>query len=209
MMNTCFIFGAGSLRDGDLRFEKKAGDMLIAADAGYIPLMTDGITPDLIIGDFDSAAKPDFAGEVITLPVVKDDTDVGFAVKEGFRRGYASFVIFGGLGGKRLSHTLANIQLLSYVRSRGGNAELVCGGTRVFIIDGVVAFGPEQRGSLSLFALSDAAEVSIAGTDYDGERIALSRSFPLGVSNSFSGAGGRVEVLSGEVLAVVEEDVPH
>ena len=139
-MKTCFIVGAGSICDGDLRFEKAAGDLLIAADAGYIALISAGMTPDLIIGDFDSAAKPDFAGEVITLPVVKDDTDVGFAVKEGFRRGYTSFVILGGLGGKRLSHTLANIQLLSYVRSRGGRAELVCGGTRVFIIDGEFTF---------------------------------------------------------------------
>ena len=203
-MKTCFIVGAGSICDGDLRFEKAAGDLLIAADAGYIALLSAGMTPDLIIGDFDSAAKPDFAGEVITLPVVKDDTDVGFAGKEGFRRGYTSFVILGGLGGKRLSHTLANIQLLSYVRSRGGRAELVCGGTRVFIIDGEFTFGPERRGSLSLFAVSESAEVSVTGTNYDGERLTLSRSFPLGVSNSFTGASGRVRVLSGEVLAVIE-----
>ena len=194
-MKTCFIVGAGSLREGDL---------LIASDSGYIPLLAAGITPDLIIGDFDSAAKPDFSGEVITLPVVKDDTDVGFAVKEGFRRGYCNFVIIGGLGGSRLSHTLANIQLLSYVRSRGGKAELVRGGTRAFIIDGGYAFGAEERGSLSLFALSESAEVRIAGTLYDGENITLTRSFPLGVSNAFGGAAGRVEVRSGEVLAVVE-----
>lgn len=205
-MKTCFIVGAGSLCEGDLSFERAEGDLLIAADAGYIPLFAAGITPDIIIGDFDSAAKPDFAGGIITLPVVKDDTDVGFAVKEGFRRGYERFVILGGLGGKRLSHTLANIQLLSYVRSRGGNAELVCGGTRAFIVDGAFAFGAEKRGSLSLFALSETAEVGVAGTLYDGESITLSRAFPLGVSNAFSGVGGRVEVRSGEVLAVVEED---
>ena len=204
-MKTCFIVGAGSLCDGDLRFEKAAGDLLIAADAGYIPLFAAGMTPDLIIGDFDSAMKPDSAGEVITLPVVKDDTDVGFAIKEGFRRGYKSFVILGGLGGKRLSHTLANIQLLSYVRSRGGNAELIRGGTRAFIIDGEFVFGAARRGSLSLFALSESAEVSVTGTLYDGEKITLSRSFPLGVSNAFTGAPGRVGVLSGEVLAVTEE----
>lgn len=204
-MKTCFIIGAGSLCEGDLRFEKAEGDLLIAADAGYIPLFAAGIMPDLITGDFDSAAKPDFDGEVITLPVVKDDTDVGFAVKEGFRRGYADFVIIGGLGGERLSHTLANIQLLSYVRSRGGRAELVRGGTRAFLIDGGFAFGAERRGSLSLFALSESVEVRITGTLYDGETITLTRSFPLGVSNAFGGAEGRVEVRSGEVLAVTEE----
>lgn len=204
-MKTCFIVGAGSLCEGDLRFEKAKDDLLIAADAGYIPLFDAGITPDIIIGDFDSAAKPELAGEIITLPVAKDDTDVGFAVKEGFRRGYADFVIIGGLGGKRLSHTLANIQLLSYVRSRGGRAELVCGGTRAFIIDGEFAFGAERSGSLSLFALSESADVRITGTLYDGETVTLTRSFPLGVSNAFGGGPGRVTVRSGEVLAVTEE----
>lgn len=203
-MKTCFIVGAGSLCEGDLSFERAEGDLLIAADAGYIPLFAAGIVPDVIVGDFDSAAKPDFDGEIITLPVVKDDTDVGFALKEGLRRGYESFVVLGGLGGERVSHSLANIQLLSYVRSRGGNAVLKRGGTRVFIIDGAYEFGAGETGSISLFALSDGAEVGIFGTKYDGESVSLSRSFPLGVSNAFAGTGGRVEVRSGEVLTVVE-----
>ena len=202
-MKTCFIVGAGSLREGDLRFEKAEGDLLIAADAGYIPLFAAGITPDLIIGDFDSAEKPDFDGEVVTLPVVKDDTDVGFAVKEGFRRGYDNFVILGGLGGERTSHSLANIQLLSHIRSRGGNGVLKSGGTRVFIIDGAFEFDAGETGSLSLFALSESAEVNVSGTLYDGNVI-LSRSFPLGVSNAFAGTRGRVEVRRGEALAVIE-----
>ncbi|MBQ9558249.1 MAG: thiamine diphosphokinase [Clostridia bacterium] len=203
-MKTCFIIGAGSLAEGDLAFKKGAEDILIAADAGYIPLFAAGITPDLIVGDFDSAAKPDFSGDIITLPVVKDDTDVGFALKEGLRRGYESFVVLGGLGGERISHSLANIQLLSYVRSRGGNAVLKRGGTRVFIIDGAFEFGAAEAGSISLFALSDSAEVSLRGTKYDGGTIMLSRAFPLGVSNAFSGTGGRIEVRSGEVAAVTE-----
>ena len=203
-MKTCFIIGAGGVEEGDLAFEISGTDLVIAADAGYIPLFAAGIVPDVIVGDFDSAAKPDFGGEIITLPVVKDDTDVGFAVKEGFRRGYDSFVILGGLGGERVSHSLANIQLLSFVRSRGGNAVLKRGGTRVFIIDGRFDFGADARGSLSLFALSESAEVSISGTKYDAESVCLTRSFPLGVSNAFTGAPGRVSVLDGEVLAVVE-----
>ena len=203
-MKTCFIVGAGDLAEGDLAFEKAAGDLVIAADAGYIPLFAAGKRPDVIVGDFDSAAKPDFDGEIITLPVVKDDTDVGFALKEGLRRGYASFVILGGLGGERVSHSLANIQLLSYARSHGGSAVLKRGGTRVFIIDGAFEFGADEAGSLSLFALSDSAEVAVSGTKYDSESVTLSRAFPLGVSNAFAGTGGRVAVRSGEVLAVTE-----
>ncbi len=204
-MKTCFIVGAGSLAEGDLAFEKGADGLVIAADAGYVPLFAAGIVPDVLVGDFDSAAKPDFDGEIITLPVVKDDTDVGFALKEGLRRGYENFVVLGGLSGERVSHSLANIQLLSYVRSRGGRAVLKRGGTRVFIIDGAFEFGAGETGSISLFALSERAEVGIRGTKYDGESVSLSRSFPLGVSNAFAGTGGRIEVLSGEVLAVTEQ----
>ena len=34
------------------------GDLVIAADAGYLWLTESGITPDLVIGDFDSASPP-------------------------------------------------------------------------------------------------------------------------------------------------------
>ena len=205
-MSICYIVGAGSLSSADLPAERAPEDLLIAADAGYRALQAAGIKPDLIIGDFDS--MPPVAGEnVITLPVEKDDTDVGYAVKEGLRRGFRRFVICGGLGGKRLSHTLANLQLLSFIRQQGGRGELVWGGIRAFLVANETrAFPAEQRGIVSLFALQGPAVVTLTGLHYPLTRGTLQPGFPLGVSNHFTGTPATVTVHSGVVLAVLEEE---
>ena len=57
--------------------------------------------------------------------------------------------------------------------------------------------------SLSLFALSERCEgVAISGAKYSGEGFELSPSFPLGVSNEFTGREAHVSVRKG-TLAVV------
>ncbi|NLG03515.1 MAG: thiamine diphosphokinase, partial [Clostridia bacterium] len=48
----CYIVGAGDF-DRD-RFTPSPGDYIIAADGGYRHLSDAGISPDLVLGDFDS-----------------------------------------------------------------------------------------------------------------------------------------------------------
>ena len=77
--NTCYIVGAASL-DG-VRLSPRAGDYVIAADGGYRSLKARGIEPDFVMGDFDSLGyRPDHPN-VETHPVMKDDTDLGLAVR--------------------------------------------------------------------------------------------------------------------------------
>ena len=78
-----------------------ADDLVIAADAGYLNLQKAGIKPDVIIGDFDSAKKPETDAQVEAFPVLKDDTDTMLAIRYGFRSGYNRFEIYGGIGGER------------------------------------------------------------------------------------------------------------
>ena len=77
--NICYIVGAASL-DG-VRLSPRAGDYVIAADGGYRSLKARGIEPDFVMGDFDSLGyRPDHPN-VETHPVMKDDTDLGLAVR--------------------------------------------------------------------------------------------------------------------------------
>ncbi len=203
---TCIIVGAGTIQPEDLPVKKKPGDFLMAADAGYMALLSAGQVPDLLIGDFDSMKQPEFAGETILLPVEKDDTDTMFCVKEGLARGFTSFVLYGALGGSRISHTIANLQLLSYVKQSGGNAVLAAGGTRIQAAGAgeCLHFDKTMAGTVSVLAVSEQADVSLRNLYYAGEHIRLQRSFPLGVSNHFTGERAEIEVHAGEVLVITE-----
>ncbi|MBQ1376574.1 MAG: thiamine diphosphokinase [Lachnospiraceae bacterium] len=202
------IVGAGSLEPGDLLFERTENDFICAADAGYAYLKEAGIRPDLVVGDFDSSDEPQGDFEIIRLPVVKDDTDIVYCVREGFRRGFLHFLILGALGGERLSHTVANLQLLSMIRKKGGDAVLRFGNITAFVLGRTerVHFDASLKGSLSLFSLSESAVVTLENLFYVLEEGELTRTFPLGVSNHFTGKPAAVDVHRGEVLVILEKE---
>lgn len=200
-MARCFIFGA--LPVSGLCVRPQKGDLVIAADKGYDVALSLGITPDLVVGDFDSrGAAPDVAN-LIVLPVRKDVTDVGYAVEQGFARGYDEFVICGAVGGL-LDHTLANIAVAHDVAKRGGKA-LLLGEEYCFTVlhDGGLTFEERADGRISVFALGGTAHgVRIRGLSYEVDDFTLSSSDHTGVSNAFIGKPSRVSVRDGDLLVV-------
>ena len=100
------------------------GDTVVACDAGYRNAAVLGIQPDLIVGDFDSAPKPETTGDMIILPHVKDDTDTHYAAKWLCERGYRHIVMLGALGGKRMEHTFSNVSTALYLASNGVDVTL-------------------------------------------------------------------------------------
>jgi len=102
LFGRCYIAGAGEFVENELPI---ASDFVIAADGGYTELVGRGIVPDLVVGDFDSLGTAPDHPNIVFSPVEKDDTDMMLAVRQGLDRGYMSFIINGGVGG-RLDHTL-------------------------------------------------------------------------------------------------------
>ena len=86
-------------------FSPAPGDLVIAADGGYAHM--GGIKPDLVVGDFDSLGYVPDGESVVRHPAEKDDTDTMLAARIGIERGYRTFLLLGGVGG-RLDHTLRN-----------------------------------------------------------------------------------------------------
>ncbi len=207
-MKRCIIVGAGECPPGDLAFRRRADDLMIAADGGLAALQAAGVTPDLVLGDFDSFGSLPTGGNVIRLPCEKDDTDMAAAVNEGWRRGYRAFLLLGGLFGSRVSHTAANFQLLLGVARRGGAAELKCGATRAFALTAGQCwrFGSDKAGLISLFAAGGEAVVTLKGLRYPLTRAPLHPYAPLGVSNAFTGRPGGVLVHAGALYVVLEQE---
>lgn len=179
-------------------------DFLIAADGGLRHVQALGLTPDAVIGDFDSLGY--VPEQAVVYPVEKDDTDAMLAVKLGLERGFRRFVIYGGMDGKRLDHTVANFQTLAYLARHGAFGILVGRDYLACVIkDGTIRFPEGCEGDFSLFCLGgDARGVSIRGLYYQAEDITLTSDFPLGVSNHFTGGEAAVTVKDGSLLALWE-----
>lgn len=207
-MNTgiCYIFGAG---DRTLcHIELTEEDLVIAADGGFDYLEEIGLRADCVLGDFDSVESYNLPSDCIRYPRKKDDTDMMLAARLGLDKGYTEFRIYGGLGG-RLDHTLGNIQVLTYLSRQGAMGTLIGDTYSLRVVtDSVVTFGkdlPENRaGNLcSVFSLSDiSVNVTIQGLEYEVEGTTLTNSFPLGISNEFTGRKGIISVQKG-TLAVL------
>ena len=199
----CHVVGAGE-RTAELPVPRP-GDLVIAADGGYDWLRDMGLEPDVLVGDFDSLAEVPARPGVVRLPKEKDDTDTMFAVRLGLERGYRNFRIYGGTGG-RFDHTLANLQILTWLARRGcGNTMYGPAWTAAAVTDGALSFPAEQQGIVSVFCQGDSAEgVTLEGLKYPLADATLTCDFALGVSNEFTGAPGRVSVKKGTLLVVWE-----
>ena len=118
-MKRCIIAGGAEIRDYERMKEYlRADDFIIYCDSGLRHMEGLGRQPSLIIGDFDSAERPDIDVETIVLPVAKDDTDTMHAVKVGIDRGFTDFLLLGVTGG-RADHSLVNLYALFYLDSHG------------------------------------------------------------------------------------------
>ena len=198
-MKPCIIFCAAGF-DG-LLAPIPNDALVIAADGGLRHTQTLGISPDVILGDFDSLGYVPADSRV--FPVEKDDTDAMLAVRLGLRRGCDWFELYGAMDGPRLDHTVANFQTLAYLATHGARGVLIGRDYIAAVLkDEAISFPAEAEGILSLFCLGASAEVTIEGLHYPLERGTLTPDFPLGVSNHFVGKPARITVHDGLVLAL-------
>ena len=199
-MGKCIIFCAAGFDGliGPLAEE----DFVIAADGGLEHTKKLGITPDEILGDFDSLGFTPEGANV--FPVEKDDTDAMLAARKGLELGFRDFLFYGSLDGPRLDHTIANFQTLQFLADNGATACLVGRDYIITVIkDGSISFGEHAKGIFSLFCLGhDAHGVTIEGLHYPLENGTLTPGFPLGVSNHFTGKPATVTVKDGSLLAM-------
>lgn len=199
-MKRCVIFCAAGF-DGLL--EPLTGEeLVIAADGGAAHLQKLGIRPDVILGDFDSLGYVPEDSRV--FPVEKDDTDMMLAIRLGLSRGCGEFLLYGGLDGPRLDHTVANFQTLSFLTERGAFGWLIGKDYIVTCVkNGTLRFSEKAEGIVSVFCQgSEAKGVTLKGLHYPLEKGALSPHFPLGVSNHFVGSEAEIQVADGTLLVL-------
>lgn len=199
-MKICNIFSAGE--QDCTSADVKTADINIAADKGLLLARALGVSPDLLVGDFDSLGEPPAGIETVRHPVIKDDTDTMLAVKIGLARGCDTFYLYGCTGG-RLDHTVANLQALHYIAANNARGFIAGRQCAAVIQNGSLRFSAEARGVISVFALAGEAHgVTINGLYYTLDNGTLTPRFPIGESNEFIGEAAQISVANG-VLTVI------
>ena len=203
-MKKCIIFCAAGFTG--LVQPIGAEDLVIAADGGLKHTQSLHITPDVILGDFDSLGFTPEGANV--FPVEKDDTDAMLAVRHGLTRGCDMFFLYGSLDGPRLDHTIANFQTLQFLADHNAAGYLIGKDFMLTVVkNGNLRFPAGCTGTVSVFCLgSDARGVDIRGLYYGLENGTLTAGFPLGVSNHFTGAEAEISVKDGSLLVLWDRE---
>lgn len=184
---------------------------VVVADGGLKFLLKNGMLPDFFVGDLDSVELEGDLKDILKdipkeiVPVEKDDTDMALAVAKAYEKGYRNILLYGGCGGARISHTFANIQMMSFYAKKGCSLQMLGDGVRLEILHNASkTLSAAMKGSISVICLSDIAEgVTIQGLKYEYTG-ALTSDRTLGVSNSFVGKDAMVSVENGTLLLVYE-----
>ena len=198
-MKRCVIVGGAPIEKYERirSYLNPKEDYYIFCDCGLRHAEPLSITPDLIVGDFDSYARPETTAETIVLPTVKDDTDTVHALNEAIERGYTDY-LFIGMTGRRLDHTLGNVYMLVHAFEQGLNALMVDDYSEISVVADKPVQIDDSQPFFSLINITGRARgIYIDEAKYPLNGAEIKYDYQYGVSN---------EVLPGQTATVRVED---
>lgn len=207
----CMIIASGNCDETLLKLCNSA-DYIIAADGGYDYLKKAAIRPDVVIGDFDSLSEDNkkelFVREdikTVKLPCEKDDTDMLYCIKYAIDKGYKEIHLMGAIG-DRPDHSYANIQCLSYMKDRRVKGIIHDLEYDIFMLqDETLILNNRKGAEISVFSYyKEVKKVSLTGFKYPLKEVAISSSYPLGISNEISEDEAEIAVENGRVLVFLK-----
>ena len=201
----CVIIGGAEIRNyGLIRSYLRPDDYIIYCDCGLRHADSLDVSPSLIIGDFDSHPMPEDSRNVITLPVMKDDTDTIFAVKESIRRGFGEVLMLGVTGGRE-DMTLGNIYALLMLKRHNIAAMIADDYSEISVITaGETVRVSEGWRCFSLLNISGhACGITITGAKYPLDDAEIAPEFQYGISNeTLPGGEALISLKEGDLLLV-------
>ena len=204
MKKRCVIVGGAGIGDYEfIRGLLSEEDYLIFCDCGLKHLKGLGFLADLVIGDFDSYDDPHLPVETIVLPVIKDDTDTVYAVKEGIRRGFREFLLIGVIGA-RFDHSLSNVSILFDLDTKGLHGRIVDDYSEMEVVSKAPAAIPDTFPFFSLLNLTGTAKgITIENAKYELQDAEITCDYQYGVSNEpLPGRTAFVTVREGRLLLI-------
>lgn len=215
MRNKRFVIFAGAkINDYSVCWEYMAeADTVICCDSGMHHTKAMGITPDFIVGDFDSVNPTvleeyrKMGIEVHQYPAHKDQTDMQIGIELALDKGAEELFIFGGIG-SRLDHTLANAQLLYGLLKKGVRARLINENNYVELIDKELVLEKGRWDFVSLVPLSmEVLGITLTGFSYPLNEYDLQIDDEiLAVSNEIIEDVAKISIKSGYAFVICAND---
>lgn len=209
-MSTFVILLGGELHATPRLMSQVAGARVIAADSGMDHAALLGVTPELWIGDFDSAEEDllerykHVPREV--FPVDKNMTDGELAIAEALRRGASNFILAGGFGGPRADHAFLHLTAAVSVAETGIPVLLTSGKQEGYpVLHGENRFELPEGTLFSILPFTDLGGLTIAGAKWPLSEAAIAFGSSRTMSNVSEGPL-LVDLTSGRALLVAHPD---
>ena len=183
-------------------------DLLVAVDGGLKHLENLGLTPNLVIGDLDSADPGSIQQlraqgvDIRTFPTDKNETDLQLALDAALAMAPDTVWVVAALGG-RLDQTLGNIFLLTRPDLADVDIRLVDGESEVFLIRTSATLHGQSGQRVSLLPLNGAVTgVRTDGLKYPLENETLFPEQTRGVSNHMNTNTASISIQDGLLLCI-------
>lgn len=195
-----------------LEEELKSSSVVICADSGANGLYSNNVTPDILMGDFDSISKEalkyfeEKGCAIDKYPKEKDLTDSEIALKKALELG-AKEIVFLGCTGHRLDHVMGNLGLLAKCCELNVEAYIKDDNNTIFAVKKPVKLKGSLGELFSLCSFGDFVDnLSVKGAKYELNNYLLRIGDPRTISNEFFHEEVDITFSSGMLIIIKSRD---
>lgn len=210
-MKICILLN-GEIKDYDYinRIIKTGSyDYIICSDGGANHAYNMDILPDYIIGDLDSTDENTIEYyksknvKFEKFPTKKDETDTELCIELSDKLKAKEIHIIAALGG-RIDHTIANINLLYYIRKMGIIPKIISEKEEIYIaMNEELIIDGEIGDTISILPIkNDAKGVTLKNLEYPLQNYDIEFSKPLGISNVMTNTNCHIKVNEGSLIII-------
>lgn len=213
-MNTLILTG-GQISKTFLanHLKKNKYDIIITADKGLESLEKLDLTPNYIIGDFDSVNKTilnrykKLSVDIKELLPEKDFTDTEAALDIAIKKKSTKITIIGATG-TRLDHILANIHILKKALDKNVEARIINSNNEIMLIKNEKEILKDDKYKyISLIPLTTSVEgITLKGFKYEIQNYTLKIGTSLGVSNEQILPKAKITLKEGILIIIKSKD---
>jgi thiamine pyrophosphokinase len=186
-------------------------DKVICVDGG-LNALSNGVIPDAIVGDFDSAVqkKIEFFKEKSngkSQIIFKDNQDVSdllFALEFSLKEYKPNNItIINAISTDRIDHTLCNILLLKKIPIYI-DAKIITKTQTIILVRKEIIINDRLGKTLSIIPITNCKNVNTNGLKWNISNVNIPFGFINGISNIITSNNSKIMIEQGEILVVVE-----